>query len=55
MLSVGLIPPPVKSSPGCVQMEKSETDAESFWKAYTLYLFVFVKFILHKVKEGRCK
>lgn len=55
MLNVGLIPPPVKSSPGCVQREKSETDAEMFWKAYTLYIFVFVKFILHKVKEGRHK
>lgn len=55
MLSMGLIPPPIKSSPGCVQREKSETDAESFSKAYTLYLFVFVKFILPKVKEGRLK
>lgn len=55
MLNVGLIPPPVKSSHSCVQREKREIEAESIWKNYTLYLFVFVKFILHKVKEGRHK
>lgn len=55
MPNVGLIPPPVKSSPGCVQREKSETDAESFWKAYPSYLSVFVKFILHEIKKGRHK